>query len=103
MAEKKLINIVPLEKEGWYLTRQIHNSKGLAAIETKPLSAVKAVEEEPKAEANTAEAKPLSIHVARVQDEDGKWICSKCGKKLGNQKPNYCSDCGGRFVYGEEE
>lgn len=96
MAEKKLINIAPLEAEGWYLTRQIHNGKGLAAIETKPLSAVK-LEEEPK-----REEAPKQISVARVQDEDGKYICSNCGKKLGNNKPNYCPECGGRFVYGEE-
>ena len=99
MSEKKLINIVPLEKDGWYLTRQIHNNKGLSAIETKPLNAVK-VEEEPKP--LETEQKPICFHVTRVQDEDGKYICSSCGKKLGSQKPNYCPECGGKFIYGDE-
>lgn len=113
--EKKLINIVPLEKEGWFLMRNIHNKHGLAAVETRPLSAIK-VEEvtadqiyvNDPASADTAVATASETTafypspVTRVKDEDGKWVCSNCGKKLGNQKPNYCSDCGGLFVYGED-
>ena len=94
MEEKKLINIVPLEKEGWYLTRQTANKRGLASIETKPLSAVSLETLElPVAE---------TVTVDRVKDDDGKYICSACGKKLGNTKPKYCPNCGGFFGESEE-
>lgn len=94
MEEKKLVNIVPLEKDGWYLTRQIHNKKGLAAIETRPLSSV-AIETPGDPICNT-------VTVDRVKDDDGKYVCSACGKKLGNTKPKYCPNCGGLFGDSEE-
>ena len=37
MADHRYIDIVPLEKDGWFLTRQTQNGKGLSSLETKPL------------------------------------------------------------------
>lgn len=98
MAEKKLINIVPLEKEGWYLTRQIHNNKGLAAIETKPLTAIKQ-EELPVPEAQERKGVPEFDWptAVRAQDKDGKWFCRYCHKKI-TGKPSFCPNCGHKFV-----
>ena len=91
--QKKLIDIVPLEREGWYLTRQIFNKRGLAAIETKPLRNVRIENEEEVA------PKEAEHFVARRElDENGKAHCSHCGKKLGVAKTNYCPNCGSRFV-----
>lgn len=91
--QKKLIDIVPLEREGWYLTRRMYNNRGLSAIESKPLNTV------PVEGVEEIQPKEAEHFVARRElDESGKAHCSHCGKKLGVVKTNYCANCGSRFV-----
>ena len=96
--EKVIIDVSKLISDGWYLTRQVTNNRGLAAIETKPLTAIKQ-EELPVAEAQEQKGVPEFDWptAVREQDEDGKWFCRNCHKKI-TGKPNFCPNCGHKFV-----
>lgn len=101
MTDHRYIDIVPLEKSGWFLTRQTKNPKGLSCMETKPLRCVPDVELPEKLVAQvTAPIEKLFTYppTFRDQDENGKPVCRRCGKRLGADKNAFCSSCGGQFV-----
>ena len=99
--EHRYIDIVPLEKDGWFLTRQTRNPKGLSCMETKPLRCVPDVKLPEKLVAQiTAPIEKLFTYppTFRDQDENGKPVCRRCGARLGKAKTAFCSSCGGQFV-----
>lgn len=97
MTDHRYIDIVPLEKSGWFLTRQSGNPKGLTCMETKPLRCVpdiKLTESAPEIPDKHFAFPPTF----RDTDENGKPICRRCGKRLGAAKTAFCASCGGQFV-----
>lgn len=101
MTEHRYIDIVPLEKDGWFLSRQSKTDRGLACMETKPLRCVPDVEIPEKLVAQVvAPIEKLFTYppTFRDKDESGKTICRRCGKRLGAAKTPFCSNCGGQFV-----
>ena len=112
MKEKRYVEVTALEKEGWFLCRQAQNKRGLAAMETKQLRSVPAVrlkldvggqdatQTDTQSGAQKAFAFPPTF---RDQDENGKTVCRRCGKRLGAAKTAYCPGCGGEFVEEADE
>ena len=101
MTEHRYIDIVPLEKDGWFLSRQSKTDRGLACMETKPLRCVPDVEIPEKLVAQVvAPIEKLFTYppTFRDKDESGKTVCRRCGKRLGAAKTPFCSNCGGQFV-----
>lgn len=101
MTEHRYIDIVPLEKDGWFLSRQSKTDRGLACMETKPLRCVPDVEipEELVAQVVAPIEKLFTFPPTfRDKDESGKIVCRRCGKRLGAAKTPFCSNCGGQFV-----
>lgn len=99
--DHRYIDIVPLEKDGWFLARQSKNPKGLSCMETKPLRCVPDVKLPEKLVAQiTAPIEKLFTYppTFRDQDENGKPVCRRCGVRLGKTKTAFCSSCGGQFV-----
>lgn len=97
MPDHRYIDIVPLEKSGWFLARQAKNQHGMACMETKPLRCVPDVNlMEPASE--TPDKHFTFPPTFRDQDENSKPVCRRCGKRLGAAKTAYCSSCGGLFV-----
>lgn len=97
MTDHRYIDIVPLEKAGWFLTRQSRNPKGLTCMETKPLRCVpdiKLTESAPE----TPDKHFVFPPTFRDTDENGKPVCRRCGARLGKAKTAFCSSCGGQFV-----
>ena len=97
MTDHRYIDIVPLEKDGWFLTRQTKNPKGLSCMETKPLRCVPDVNLTESAH-ETPDKHFTFPPTFRDQDENGKPVCRRCGKRLGAAKTAFCSSCGGQFV-----
>ena len=101
MTVHRYIDIVPLEKDGWFLSRQSKTDRGLACMETKPLRCVPDVEIPEKLVAQVVAPieKLFSFPPTfRDKDESGKTVCRRCGKRLGAAKTPFCSNCGGQFV-----
>ena len=101
MTEHRYIDIVPLEKDGWFLSRQSKTDRGLACMETKPLRCVPDVEIPEKLVAQVVAPieKLFSFPPTfRDKDESGKTVCRRCGKRLGAAKTPFCSNCGRQFV-----
>lgn len=99
--DHRYIDIVPLEKDGWFLTRQSKNPKGLSCMETKPLRCVPDVKLPEKLVAQiTAPIEKVFTcpPTFRDTDENGKPVCRRCGVRLGKAKTAFCSSCGGQFV-----
>ena len=97
MPDHRYIDIVPLEKSGWFLARQAKNQHGMACMETKPLRCVPDVNLT-KSAPETPDKHFTFPPTFRDQDENGKPICRRCGKHLGAAKTAFCSSCGGQFV-----
>lgn len=97
MTEHRYIDIVPLERSGWFLTRQTKNPKGLACMETKPLRCVPDVK---VTEAALDAPNKLFAYPPTFRDADasGKPICRRCGARLAKVKTAFCPSCGGQFV-----
>lgn len=101
MTDHRYIDIVPLEKAGWFLTRQTKNEKAIACVETKPLRCVPDVKLPEKLVAQiTAPIEKVFTYppTFRDTDENGKPICRRCGARLGKAKTAFCPSCGGQFV-----
>lgn len=99
MTEHRYIDIVPLEKDGWFLSRQSKTDRGLACMETKPLRCVPDIDLVAPSREAPAEDKHFSFPPTfRDKDESGKTVCRRCGKRLGAAKTPFCSNCGGQFV-----
>lgn len=101
MTEHRYIDIVPLEKDGWFLSRQTRNPRGLSSIETKPLRCVPDVKLPEKLVAQVVAPmdKQFSFPPTfRDKDESGKAVCRRCGKRLGAAKTPFCANCGGQFA-----
>lgn len=99
--DHRYIDIVPLEKDGWFLTRQTRNPKGLSCMETKPLRCVPDVKLPEKLVAQiTAPIEKLFTYPPTFRDTDasGKPVCRRCGARLGKAKTAFCFSCGGQFV-----
>lgn len=106
MPDHRYIDIVPLEKSGWFLARQAKNQHGMACMETKPLRCVPDVKLPEKLVAQiTAPIEKVFTFppTFRDQDENGKPVCRRCGKRLGAAKTAFCSSCGGQFVEETDE
>lgn len=102
MPDHRYIDIVPLEKSGWFLARQAKNQHGMACMETKPLRCVPDVnltKSAPEAPDKHFTFPPTF----RDQDENGKPVCRRCVKRLGAAKTAFCSSCGGQFVEETDE
>lgn len=106
MADHRYIDIVPLEKQGWYLTRQTRDEKNRLALQTKPLRCVPDVKLPETLVAQITV--PLDKQFAfpptfRDTDASGKPVCLRCGKRLGAAKTAFCPACGGQFVEEADE
>lgn len=102
MPDHRYIDIIPLEKQGWYLTRQTRDEKNRLALQTKPLRSV------PEIKLTQPAPETPDKHFAypptfRDTDENGKPVCRRCGIRLGAAKTAYCSSCGGQFVEEADE
>ena len=103
MTEHRYIDIVPLESSGWFLYRQSKTGSGIPCMETKPLRCVPDVNIQ-KSEVASSEEKQFAFPPTfREKNDSGKWICRRCGKRLGAAKTPFCANCGGMFVEDADE
>lgn len=103
MTEHRYIDIVPLENAGWFLSRQSKNGNGIPCMETKPLRCVPDVDIEEEAHPEESDKHFEFPPTFRVKNDSGKWICRRCGKRLGAAKTPFCANCGGEFTEDDNE
>lgn len=104
MPNKRYIEVNALEHDGWFLSRHAKNKNGIACIESKPLRCVPSVDlPEPQLAELSAPVAEISPFADRIKDDEGKWICGHCGKRIQTVKAPFCAWCGAQFDAKEAE